>query len=182
MNIINCKLNDALLIEPEIHSDTRGCFFEGYNKDKFSRMIGKDITFVQDNFSESKKNVLRGLHFQANPKAQGKLIKVISGEIFDVIVDIRRSSSTFMQWEGIKLSSTQKKQIWIPVGFAHGFLTLSDFAEVSYKATEYYDPKSEVVIRYDDPKLNIDWPKTSEYILSDKDIEGKLLKENIFFE
>ena len=87
-----------------------------------------------------------------------------------------------MQWEGIKLSSTQKKQIWIPVGFAHGFLTLSDFAEVSYKATEYYDPKSEVVIRYDDPKLNIDWPKTSEYILSDKDIEGKLLKENIFFE
>ena len=182
MNIINCKLNDVLLIESEIYSDTRGCFFESYNKNKFSKMVGKDITFVQDNFSKSKKNVLRGLHFQVNPMAQGKLIKVISGEIFDVIVDIRRSSSTFMQWEGIKLSSAQKKQIWIPVGFAHGFLTLSDFAEVAYKVTEYYDPKFEVIIRYDDPKLNINWPKTSEYILSDKDREGKLLKENIFFE
>ena len=182
MSIKNCKLNDALLIESEIYSDERGYFFESYNKNKFSKIVGKEISFVQDNYSKSKKNVLRGLHYQVNPKAQGKLIKVISGEIYDVIVDIRRSSSTFLQWEGIKLSSIEKKQIWIPSGFAHGFITLSDFAEVSYKVTEYYDPRSEAIIRYDDPKISIDWPKSSGYILSDKDKEGKLIKENILFE
>ena len=110
------------------------------NKKEFSKIVGKEISFVQDNYSESKKNVLRGMHFQTNAKAQGKLIKVISGEIYDVIIDIRRSSSTFMQWEGIKLSSNSKKQIWVPEGFAHGFLTLSDVAGVSYKVTEYYNP------------------------------------------
>lgn len=182
MSIKNFKLNDALLIESELYADKRGYFFESYNANKFSKIIGKDITFVQENNSKSKKNVLRGLHYQLNPKAQGKLIKVISGDIYDVIVDIRRSSSTFLQWEGIKLSSIEKKQIWIPSGFAHGFLTLSDFAEVSYKVTEYYDPRSEAIIRYDDPKIGIDWPKSSEYILSDKDKEGKLIEDNVLFE
>jgi dTDP-4-dehydrorhamnose 3,5-epimerase len=182
MSIKNFKLNDALLIESELYEDKRGYFFESYNANKFSKIVGKDITFVQENNSKSKKNVLRGLHYQLNPKAQGKLIKVISGDIYDVIVDIRRSSSTFLQWEGIKLSSIEKKQIWIPSGFAHGFLTLSDFAEVSYKVTEYYDPRSEAIIRYDDPKISIDWPKSSEYILSDKDKEGKLIEDNVLFE
>jgi dTDP-4-dehydrorhamnose 3,5-epimerase len=182
MSIKNFKLNDALLIESEVYADERGYFFESYNTNKFSKIVGKEITFVQENNSKSKKNVLRGLHYQLNPKAQGKLIKVISGDIYDVIVDIRRSSSTFLQWEGIKLSSIEKKQIWIPSGFAHGFLTLSDFAEVSYKVTEYYDPRSEAIIRYDDPKISIDWPKSSEYILSDKDKEGKLIEDNVLFE
>ena len=176
------KLQDALLIQPEIFSDNRGCFSESYNKKNFSEIFGKDINFVQDNYSKSKKNVLRGMHFQVNPKSQGKLIEVISGEIFDVILDIRKSSKTFMQWEGIKLSSNTKKQIWIPSGFAHGFLTLSDSAELHYKVTDYYDSNLENTIRYDDPKLSIDWPKTSEYILSKKDKEAKSLQENTLFE
>ena len=182
MNIQNLKLKDALLIEPEIYSDERGCFLESYNKKEFSKIVGKEITFVQDNYSESQKNVLRGMHFQINPEAQGKLIKVISGEIYDVLVDIRRSSSTFMQWEGVNLSSNCKKQIWVPEGFAHGFLTLSDVAKVSYKVTAYYNPKYESAIRYDDPDLAIDWPKTSEYILSEKDKQAKSVKENTLFE
>ena len=182
MNIKNFKLKDALLIEPEIYSDERGCFFESYNKKKFSNFIGEEINFVQDNYSESSKNVLRGIHYQLSPKAQGKLIKVISGEIYDVIVDIRRLSSTFMQWEGIRLSSRHKKQIWIPKGFAHGFLTLSDYAEVSYKVTEYYDPKLERTIRFDDPELNIGWPKTSKLILSEKDKNGNFLRDISSFE
>lgn len=182
MNIKNLKLKGAVLIEPEIFLDERGCFIETYNKKEFSKIVGKEISFVQDNYSESKKNVLRGMHFQTNAKAQGKLIKVVSGEIYDVIIDIRRSSSTFMQWEGIKLSSNSKKQIWVPEGFAHGFLTLSDVAGVSYKVTEYYNPLFESTIRYDDPDLNIDWPKTSEYILSEKDKQAKFLQENTLFE
>jgi len=182
MNIQNLKLKDALLIEPEIYSDERGFFLESYNKKEFSKIVGKEITFVQDNYSKSQKNVLRGMHFQINPEAQGKLIKVISGEIYDVIVDIRRSSSTFMEWEGINLSSSCKKQIWIPRGFAHGFLTLSDVAEVSYKVTEYYNPDLESTIRYDDSDLRIDWPKVSKYILSEKDSTAKFLKENTLFE
>ena len=182
MNIQNLQLKDALLIEPKIYSDERGCFLESYNKKEFSKIVGKEITFVQDNYSESQKNVLRGMHFQVNPEAQGKLIKVISGEIYDVLVDIRRSSSTFMQWEGVNLSSNCKKQIWVPEGFAHGFLTLSDVAEVSYKVTEYYNPEFESTIRYDDPDLKIDWPKTPEYILSEKDKQAKFLQENTLFE
>ena len=169
MNIQNLKLKDALLIEPKIYSDERGCFLESYNKKEFSKIVGKEITFVQDNYSESQKNVLRGMHFQVNPEAQGKLIKVISGEIYDVLVDIRRSSSTFMQWEGVNLSSNCKKQI-------------SDVAKVSYKVTAYYNPKYENAIRYDDPDLAIDWPKTSEYILSEKDKQAKSVKENTLFE
>lgn len=182
MNIINLKLKDAFLIEPNFYSDIRGSFCEDYNKKEFSKIIGKEINFVQDNYSVSNKNVLRGLHFQKNPKPQGKLIKILQGEIFDVIVDIRKSSETFMQWEGIHLSSKEKKQIWIPEGFAHGFLALTDLSEVTYKVTNYYDPKFECTIRYDDPDLCINWPIKSKYIVSEKDINGILSSEIILFE
>ena len=178
----NLQLNGAFLIKPEIYSDNRGCFYESYNKNKFSKIIGRDVNFVQDNYSKSKKNVLRGLHFQKSPKSQGKLIKVLSGEIFDVIVDIRKSSKTFKKWQGISLSSESMDQIWIPEGFAHGFLTLSNFAEVIYKVTEFYDPNLESFVRYDDPDLMIDWPKTSNYILSKKDKEANFLMENTLFD
>jgi dTDP-4-dehydrorhamnose 3,5-epimerase len=182
MNIKNFRLKGAILIEPKTYKDDRGFFSEVYNQDDFSKIIGKKVNFVQDNYSKSKKNVLRGLHYQKNPKAQGKLIKVVSGEIFDVIVDIRKSSKTFKCWEGIELSSESNKQIWIPEGFAHGFLALTDLAEVVYKVTEYYSPEYECSIRYDDPKLNIDWPKKSNYFLSEKDKDAGFLEENTLFE
>ena len=178
----NLQLNGAFLIKSEIYSDNRGYFYESYNKNKFSKIIGRDVNFVQDNYSKSKINVLRGLHYQKSPKAQGKLIKVLSGEIFDVIVDIRKSSKTFKKWQGISLSSESMDQIWIPEGFAHGFLTLSNCAEVIYKVTEFYDPNLESSIRYDDPDLMIDWPKTSNYILSKKDKEANFLMENTLFD
>jgi len=182
MNITNLKLKDALLIEQNFYPDMRGCFSEDYNKKKFSKIIGKEVNFVQDNYSLSNKNVLRGLHFQKNPKAQAKLIKVLQGEIFDVIVDIRKSSKTFMQWEGIYLSSKDRKQIWIPEGFAHGFLALTDSTEVAYKVTNYYDPKFECIIRYDDPELDIKWPVRSKYNVSEKDTNGIFSSEIISFE
>ena len=182
MQVVNLKLEGALLLEQNIHSDRRGSFSETYNKKEFSRIVGKEVNFVQDNYSISKKNVLRGLHFQRSPKAQGKLIKILQGEIFDVIVDIRESSKTFMKWEGIYLSSKNKKQIWIPEGFAHGFLALTDFTEVVYKVTNYYDPNLEHTIRYDDPDLSINWPEQATYIISEKDKEGIFLSEMILFE
>ena len=182
MKITNLKLCDAFMLEPEKFSDDRGFFSEIYNKKKLSKVLNKDINFVQDNYSFSRKNVLRGLHFQKNPKSQGKLIRVIKGKIFDVIVDIRKSSETFMQWEGIELSSEIKNQIWIPEGFAHGFLALSDKTEVVYKVTEYYDPNFECTIRYNDPKLNIIWPKVAEYVISEKDRSADYLSEKILFE
>ena len=182
MKIKSLKLLDAFLSEPEKYSDNRGIFSETYNKKKLSNILKKEINFVQDNHSSSCKNVLRGLHFQKKPKSQGKLIKVIRGKIYDVIVDIRKSSGTFMQWEGIELSSENNTQIWIPEGFAHGFLALCDNTEVVYKVTQYYDPKFEYSIRYNDPKLHISWPKTSEYIISEKDKNADFLSEKILFE
>jgi len=184
MNIKSLKLNNAFIVEPEIHSDNRGYFCESYNKKKLSNTLKKEITFVQDNYSLSNKNVLRGLHFQKKPKAQGKLIKVTNGKIYDVIVDIRKSSSTFMQWEGIELSSENNCQIWIPEGFAHGFLALTDKTEVIYKVTEYYDPNFECTIRYNDPKLNVVWPeiKDAEYVISENDRKANFLSEKILFE
>ena len=176
------KLKDALLIKPTLHYDERGVFIESYNKKDFSMLVGKEIGFVQDNYSFSKKNVLRGLHFQAEPQSQAKLIQVIHGEVYDVIVDIRKSSKTYRNWLGINLSSENKNQIWIPEGFAHGFLTLSESAEIQYKVTKYYNPNLEYTLRYDDPGLGIKWPNIDQVIISEKDREGCYINENISFE
>jgi dTDP-4-dehydrorhamnose 3,5-epimerase len=167
LSIFRTFLPDLLVVEPQVFNDHRGCFFETWNEANFSEKLGRDIKFVQDNQSKSKLGVLRGLHYQfENP--QGKLVRVISGEIFDVAVDLRANSSTFGKWFGIELSSDNKKQLWIPEGFAHGFVALSSIAEVVYKTTEYWHPSSEKCIRWNDSFLRIEWPNL-EFIVSDKD-------------
>ncbi len=168
MQVTNTKIPDVKIIEPGVLHDERGFFFESYNQQQFENLLGKSIQFVQDNHSFSKKNVLRGLHYQLQPKAQSKLVRVVQGEIFDVVVDIRKKSPTFGHWFGCILSSSNHKQIWIPEGFAHGFLVLSKTAECVYKTTEYYAPEQERTIHWNDPKLAIDWCIKNP-ILSNKD-------------
>ena len=175
MNIISTEIPNVLLIEPQIFSDSRGFFFEAYNQQKFIDKLGITANFVQDNHSYSYPNVLRGLHYQII-QPQGKLVRVIVGKIFDVAVDIRKSSSTFGKWVGYELSAENKHQLWIPPGFAHGFLVLSDIAEVLYKTTDYYNPQGDRTIIWNDPDLAIDWPLKSPPILSAKDSHGQLLK------
>ena len=172
MKVTPLKIPDVKLIEPEVFGDERGFFYESFNQEKFKKATGADITFVQDNHSKSKKGVLRGLHFQETPYAQGKLVRVIAGEIFDVVVDIRKGSATYGQWVGETLSSTNKKQLWVPEGFAHGFLTISDQAEVLYKATMFYSKEHEKNILWNDPALKIKWPINHPPILSSKDTVG----------
>jgi dTDP-4-dehydrorhamnose 3,5-epimerase len=169
MNYQKLEIEGLLILEPDFFRDDRGYFVESFNQIKFNNIIGKEIQFVQDNHSKSKKAVLRGLHYQVDPFAQGKLIRVIKGSIFDVAVDLRKNSKSFMNWTGQILSDENNRQFWIPEGFAHGFLTLSEEAEVAYKTTSYYSKEHERVIRYDDPKININWPNM-KYILSDKDL------------
>jgi dTDP-4-dehydrorhamnose 3,5-epimerase len=171
MKVTLLAIPDVLLIEPDVFGDDRGFFFESFNKNKFEEAIGRKINFVQDNHSKSLKGVLRGLHYQLPPKAQGKLVRVIQGEVFDVAVDIRKSSPTFGKWVGELLSSENKKQMWIPEGFAHGFLTLSDTSEFLYKATDFYSPENERCIIWNDAKINITWP-LEEVFLSAKDSRG----------
>ena len=168
---------DIILFEPKAFGDERGVFFESFNQNNFKIATGISPTFVQDNHSKSTQGVLRGLHYQLPPKAQGKLVRAIQGEIFDVVVDIRQDSPTFGQWLGKLLSADNKKQLWIPPGFAHGFLTLSETAEVLYKATDFYTPKSERCISWNDPTIRIEWPFHAEPILSDKDRLGLPLHE-----
>lgn len=164
---------DVLIIEPKVFSDDRGLFFESFNENDFSKAVGKKITFVQDNHSLSKKGVLRGLHYQVQ-HTQGKLVRVINGVVFDVAVDLRQSSATFGQWVGIELSAENKKQLWIPEGFAHGFLVLSDEAEFLYKTTDYWHPVSEQCIVWNDLKLSIAWPVIKGGpVLNDKDESGQ---------
>lgn len=170
MRIVNAALSGILVLEPKVFKDARGFFFENYNRRAF-RDAGIDAEFVQDNHSRSTCNVLRGLHYQiAQP--QGKLVSVIIGEIFDVAVDLRRSSPTFGQWFGTRLSAENRLAAWIPEGFAHGFLVVSDVAEVLYKTTNYYAPQYERCLRWDDPDLAIAWPLTGEPLLSAKDAVG----------
>ena len=169
------EIPDVKLIEPDVFYDERGFFYESFNQQKFNEAIGQKITFVQDNQSKSMKGVLRGLHYQDEPCAQGKLVSVISGEIFDVAVDIRKNSPTYGQWVSEVLSEENKKQIWIPMGFAHGFLAMDDNTIVSYKTSNYYSRNHEKTIRYDDVDLNISWPKLN-IILSEKDKNGQILK------
>ncbi|MCL2523742.1 MAG: dTDP-4-dehydrorhamnose 3,5-epimerase [Betaproteobacteria bacterium] len=174
MRVTPTAIPDVLLIEPKVFGDERGFFFESFNQRAFNEAVGREVVFVQDNHSKSAKNVLRGLHYQLPPKAQGKLVRVIQGAVFDVAVDIRRDSPTFGRWVGELLSAENKKHFWIPPGFAHGFLTLSDTAEFLYKTTDYYAPELERCIRWDDPTLAIAWPGMNP-VLSAKDGAGENL-------
>ncbi len=171
MKITPTNITDVLIIEPKVFGDERGFFFESFNKRTFKECTGVTADFVQDNHSKSKKGVLRGLHYQIQ-QPQGKLVRVASGEIFDVVVDLRKSSSTFGQWAGVTLSADNKRQMWIPEGFAHGFIVLSETAEFLYKTTDYYAPEFERCIRWNDPELAIDWQYNEEPIVSEKDSNG----------
>jgi dTDP-4-dehydrorhamnose 3,5-epimerase len=176
MNISPTEIPDVLIIEPKVFGDDRGFFFESYNEQNFQEKAAVDVQFVQDNHSRSARNVLRGLHYQIQ-QAQGKLVRAVVGEIFDVAVDVRRSSSTFGQWVGYTLSAENKRQLWVPAGFAHGFLVTSDIAEVLYKTTDYYAPQHERSIVWNDPDLAIAWPLNGEQpALSKKDKDGQLFK------
>lgn len=163
------NITDVILLEPKVYGDERGFFFESFNQQAFNQAVKKDINFVQDNHSKSTKGVLRGLHYQLAPKSQGKLVRVIQGEVFDVAIDLRKDSPSLGKWVGATLSAENKKQLWIPEGFAHGFITLSDTAEFLYKTTDYYAPEQERSIIWNDPDLNIQWPQNITPILSDRD-------------
>ncbi|MFN3926859.1 MAG: dTDP-4-dehydrorhamnose 3,5-epimerase [Pseudanabaenaceae cyanobacterium] len=178
--IIQTSIPDVLIIQPTIYSDNRGWFCEVFNQHKFCELIGKNVYFVQDNHSLSYKNTLRGLHYQLI-RPQGKLVRVIAGEILDIAVDIRRSSAYFGKYVSHRLSAENKQQLWIPVGFAHGFLALTDTAEVVYKTTDYYYPEGDRTILWCDPDLNIDWQLEGEPIMSTKDRNARLLKEAELF-
>jgi dTDP-4-dehydrorhamnose 3,5-epimerase len=180
MKVMPLNIPDVLLIEPQVFGDERGFFFESFNQNKFEETIKQKINFVQDNHSKSIKGVLRGLHYQLNPMAQGKLVRVIQGEVFDVAVDLRQSSPTFGQWVGEILSSENKKQLWIPEGFAHGFLTLSDTAEFLYKTTNFYSKDHECAMRWNDETIGIHWP-IKDISLSAKDETAQSFKEASYF-
>ena len=172
MQVSPTALDGVLLIEPKVFGDERGFFFECFNAREFAQATGIERTFVQDNHSKSAQNVLRGLHYQVG-KAQGKLVRVVQGEVFDVAVDLRKSAKTFGQWAGVRLSAENRKQLWIPEGFAHGFLVLSETAEFLYKTTDYYDPACERCLRWDDPTVGVAWPlPASGPLLSAKDRLG----------
>lgn len=189
MKLINLKnnlgepINGPVLIEPEVFKDSRGFFYESWNKKKFNEIINEEINFAQDNISKSFKGVLRGLHYQLPPNVQGKLVRCSLGKIFDVAVDLRKSSSTFSTWVSVELSSVNKKIFWVPPGFAHGFLTISNFAEVNYKTTSFWSSISERSLIWNDKDINIKWPtdkiKKTNIFLSKKDNNAMTLKESI---
>ena len=172
MKVTDTKIPDVKVIEPTVYEDERGFFFESFNHKKFEEAIGRKVTFVQDNHSKSSKGVLRGLHYQLPPHAQGKLVRVVQGEVFDVAVDIRKTSPTYGKWVAETLSAENKMQLWIPEGFAHGFLTLSETAEFLYKTNNYYSFGSERCIRWNDRDLGILWPKHIGVSVSAKDASG----------
>jgi dTDP-4-dehydrorhamnose 3,5-epimerase len=174
LHLTPCQLDGLLLIEPDVFGDPRGYFLESWNRRRYAE-AGLDIDFVQDNLSLSRRGILRGLHFQ-NPNAQGKLVMVLEGEVFDVAVDLRRSSKTFSRWEGVRLSGEDKRQLYVPPGFAHGFQVVSESALFLYKCTAAYSPADERAVRWDDPELAIAWP-IPEPVLSGKDAKAPLLRE-----
>jgi len=181
MKVYELDISDIKIIIPDIFIDKRGYFYESFNNKKFNELIGLNVSFVQDNRSSSTQGVLRGLHYQLPPSSQGKLINVTKGEILDVAVDIRKSSPSFGKYVSCVLSSENKKQLWIPEGFAHGFLTLSSEAEVFYKTTNYYSPSDERCLLWNDDKLNINWPNDHKISLSEKDLDGsKLINSEVF--
>jgi dTDP-4-dehydrorhamnose 3,5-epimerase len=180
MNVIDTEIPDVKIIEPKVFGDERGFFMETWNQKRFEELVtGKPTSFVQDNHSKSKKGILRGLHYQT-VNTQGKLVRVVMGEVFDVAVDIRRESPTFGKWVGVYISAENKRQLWIPEGFAHGFYVTSDEAEFVYKCTDYYNPSAEVSILWNDKDLNVSWPMYGEVITSEKDKIGKKFLEMKF--
>ncbi len=180
MNVISTALPEVLILEPKVFGDERGFFYESFNQKKFNELTKQDVQFVQDNHSMSSKNVLRGMHYQIR-QAQGKLVRVIAGEVFDVAVDMRKASPHFGQWTGAILSAQNHKQMWIPPGFAHGFLVTSDKAEFLYKTTDYWAPEHERCLQWDDPAVGIKWPLMVAPVMSAKDQQGKLLAEAEIF-
>jgi len=181
MNVLSTRIPDVLMIEPRVFADDRGFFYESYNHKAFCEQTGLAVDFIQDNHSCSQQNVLRGLHYQIK-QPQGKLVRAIAGSILDVAVDIRKNSPTFGEWVSCILSAENKRQFWVPVGFAHGFLVLSETAEVLYKATDYYAPQHERCIVWDDPDLAIQWDLNGDPIISDKDRAGESFKTADLFE
>lgn len=176
MNVTRMAIPEVLLIEPKLFGDTRGFFYESFNQKSFNEVTGLDLPFVQDNHSRSARGVLRGLHYQLPPHAQGKLVRVVRGAVFDVAVDIRKSSPTFGQWVGMELSEENHRQLWVPPGFAHGFVVLSESADVLYKTTDYYDPSHEHSIAWNDPTIGIDWPHVGTApLLSERDASAGFL-------
>ena len=175
MNVIKTKLKDCMIIEPKVFGDERGFFLETFQLDRYAELVGITVPFVQDNHSRSSKGVLRGLHFQKT-KPQGKLVRVVRGEVYDVAVDIRQGSPTYGQWEAVILSEANKTQFWVPPGFAHGFVVLSETADFEYKCTDFYDPSDEGGLLWNDPNLNIPWPIDNPK-LSEKDANAPLLAD-----
>lgn len=180
MNVIKTAIPDVLIFEPKVFGDERGFFFESFNHKLFEEAVGYPVNFVQDNHSKSSKGVLRGLHYQLPPHAQGKLVRCVAGEVFDVAVDIRKSSPTFGKWIGVHLSGENKRQLWIPEGFAHGFFTISETAEFLYKTTNYYHPQSDRSILWNDENLSIHWPSNNT-VLSKKDEMAAMFSDAEYF-
>ena len=176
MKVTQTEIPDVLIIEPKVYGDDRGFFYESYNREQLKLTTGIDKDFVQDNHSKSSKGVLRGLHYQIK-QPQGKLVRVVSGEVYDVAVDIRKSSEDFGKWVGVTLSAENKRMLWVPEGFAHGFIVLSDETEFLYKTTDYYAPEHERCIRWNDAELAIDWQFEGEPLVSDKDAQGAGFKD-----
>lgn len=181
VTVVPTSLPEVLIFEPKVFGDERGFFFESFNAREFEQVTGLQRTFVQDNHSRSARGVLRGLHYQIQ-RAQGKLVRVVSGEVFDVAVDIRRNSPNFGKWVGVTLSAENKRQVWIPEGFAHGFLVVSESAEFLYKTTDYYAPEFERSIRWNDPAIGIEWPIEGAPVLAKKDEVGSLLDQAELFD
>jgi dTDP-4-dehydrorhamnose 3,5-epimerase len=182
MNVIRTELPDVLILEPKVFGDERGFFMESFNQRAFDEAVGRHVAFVQDNHSRSARGVLRGLHYQLPPHAQGKLVRVAAGRVFDVAVDVRRSSPSFGRWVGAELSADNHRQLWIPPGFAHGFLVLSDSADFLYKTTDYYAPQAEGCVRWDDSAVAVAWPLAGLVpVLSPKDANAPLLRDATVF-
>lgn len=180
MKVVQTDIPDVLIIEPQVFGDDRGFFFESFNQQRWQEETGLTTTFVQENHSRSARHVLRGLHYQIR-QAQGKLVRVIGGEVFDVAVDLRLSSPTFGKWTGVHLSAGNKRQFWVPEGFAHGFVVLSEIAEFLYLTTDYYAPEHERAIQWDDPDLGINWPIPGEPLLSPKDRDAMSFKDAEYY-
>ena len=172
MKVLQTEIPDLLIIEPQVFGDERGFFMESFNQRKWEEETGLKTTFVQDNHSRSSKGVLRGLHYQLPPKAQGKLVRVVAGEVFDVAVDLRKGAATFGKWVGVHLTAQNKRQFWVPEGFAHGYMVLSESADFLYKTTDFYAPELERCIFWDDPNIGIEWPITISPRLSEKDAKA----------
>ncbi|MEL4181429.1 dTDP-4-dehydrorhamnose 3,5-epimerase [Roseateles sp. PN1] len=183
MNVTPTALPEVLIIEPRVFGDARGFFTESWNEQTFNKAVGHEIRFVQDNHSRSARGVLRGLHFQLPPHTQGKLVRVVSGAVFDVAVDMRRSSANFGRWVGVELSADNHRQLWVPPGFAHGFLVVSETADFLYKTTDFYAPQAEGCVRWDDPTIGIQWPETGVApVLAEKDAKAPLLTDSKNFD